>query len=224
MQGKRRFSAHDRRQQIIEVAMELFARQGYEGTTTREIAEKARVNEAIIFRHFPHKEDLYWAIIDHKCRVAGKGHDLENRLRADANDTEVFAAIAEDILRHNTEDTALSRLLLFSALENHRLSHRFFRTYIAKYYETLADHIRERIRQGSFRSTDPLLAARGFLGMVAYHFLIQELFGGKRYQRFDPKQVSTTLADIWLQGMLTRDSRKVRSGKRYQPKFVTQRV
>ena len=54
-----RHSAADRRQQILQAAMGLFARRGFNGTTTREIARRARVNEAIIFRHFPSKEDLY---------------------------------------------------------------------------------------------------------------------------------------------------------------------
>ena len=35
-----RVSAEDRRQQILEVAMSLFARQGFEGTTTRQIADQ----------------------------------------------------------------------------------------------------------------------------------------------------------------------------------------
>jgi hypothetical protein len=51
------------------------------------------------------------------------------------------------------------------------------------------------------RRIDPRLAARGFLGMVVYHFLIQELFGGRRYQKFGTRQVCRTLAQIWLAGM-----------------------
>jgi hypothetical protein len=50
---------------------------------------------------------------------------------------------------------------------------------------------------------DPLLAARGFLGMVVYHSWIQELFGGKRYQNFSVQEVSKMLAEVWLQGMLS---------------------
>jgi AcrR family transcriptional regulator len=205
-----RLAAPDRRRQILAVATDLFARRGFRGTTTRHIAERARVNEAILFRHFPRKEDLYWAILDDKCRRAGGRQQLEAVLGAPAGqrnsgaavrDQKVLTKIAAGILRRNTEDSTLSRLLLFSALENHRLSHRFFRTHVASYYESLARHIRLRIREGAFRRVDPLLAARGFLGMVVYHFLIQELFGGKRFQRFDPQRVCRTLAGIWLQGM-----------------------
>jgi AcrR family transcriptional regulator len=169
------------------------------------------VNEAIIFRHFHRKEDLYWAVIDGKCQASEGRKGLKEKLSSRRNDGEFFAAIAEGILRRNVEDTNRSRLLLFTALENHRLSHRFFRTYVAEYYEALAEHIRKRIRGGSFRRINPLLAARGFIGMVVYHFLIQELFGGSRYQKFDPKLVSRTLTDIWLEGMRARNARRLRS-------------
>src|ERR1700693_4373505 len=90
-----RVSAEDRRQQILEVAMSLFARQGFEGTTTRQIAEMARVNEAIIFRHFPTKEDLYWAIIEGKCKSVGRSRMMQEKLQAGGNDVEMFTAIAE---------------------------------------------------------------------------------------------------------------------------------
>ena len=95
------------------------------------------------------------------------------------------------------------RMLLFTALENHKLSSRFFHTHIADLYEMLADYIRAEIEAGRFRPVDPLLAARGFLGMFVYHFMIQELFGGKKYQDLDIEEVSETLTDIWLRGMLT---------------------
>lgn len=202
-----RFLGRDRRQQIIQVAMELFARQGFEGTTTRQIAERAHVNEALIFRHFSRKEDLYWAVIEAKCHCDEGRKRLEEPAGAKGSALEFFTGIADEILQRNTDDITLSRLLLYSALERHQLSHRFFRTYMAEYYEVLAGVIRKRIRAGSFRRVDASLAARGFLGMVIYHFLVQELFGGKRYQKFNSHKVSETLTEIWLGGMETASGR-----------------
>ena len=200
-----RVPARDRRLQIMEAAKELFARQGLEGTTTKEIAARARVNEAIIFRHFPTKEDLYWAIIDHQCEVGGWQQALRRHLSSGASDREVFAGIAQEILIRRAKDSTLSRLLLFSALENQRRSQRFFQKYVVEYYELIAEYIRGRIQAGAFRALDPLLAARGFVGMIVYHSLIQEIFGGKRYQDFDVREVSETLTDIWLGGMEIHD-------------------
>ncbi len=205
-----RVPAHDRRLQIMGAAKELFARQGFEGTTTRQIAQRARVNEAIIFRHFPSKEDLYWAIIDHQCEVGGWQQSLRRQLTSGATDREIFAGIAEEILTRRAKDSSLSRLLLFSALENQRRSQRFFQTHVVAYYELIAEYIRRRIEQGGFRAVNPLLAARGFVGMIVYHSLIQEIYGGKRYQDFDVKEVSETLTNIWLDGMEVRDGQNPR--------------
>ena len=205
-----RVPARDRRLQIMEAAKELFARQGFEGTTTRQIAARARVNEAIIFRHFPTKEDLYWAIIDRESELAGWQPALRQQLSSGASDREVFAGIAEDILLRRAKDNNLSRLLLFSALENQRRSQRFFQTHVVEYYEAIAQYIRKRIEEGAFRAVNPLLAARGFVGMIVYHSLIQEIYGGKRYQDFGVKEVSETLTDIWLGGMEIRNGRNSR--------------
>ena len=199
-----RLSGVDRRRQILDAAMGLFARQGFEGTTTRQITRRAGVNEAIIFRHFPTKEDLYWAIIERRCQTSGRRQIIESQLASGASDREVFTGIAEQILRRGPEDSLHTRLLLYTALERHELSHRFFRTYAAESYELLAQYIRRRTAQGAYRDVDPQLAARSFLGMIVYHILVQELFGGDRIERFDPRRVAESLADIWLQGMTAR--------------------
>ena len=54
------------REKILETAIELFAEKGFNGTTTKEIAEAAEVNESLIFRHFSTKRELYKAIIEKK--------------------------------------------------------------------------------------------------------------------------------------------------------------
>lgn len=193
-----RLSSGDRRQQIVEVATRLFARQGYEGTTTRQIAEAAEVNEAIIFRHFPTKEDLYWAVIEDQCRMRAGREKLEQALGSGQNDEQIFTSIASEFL---SRDATLPRLLLFSALERHEVSQRFFKVHVASYYEILGDYIRRRIEDGAFRDVDPILAARSFFGMLVYHFQVQELFGAKHLHDIDLEHAVKTFVGIWLKGM-----------------------
>lgn len=54
----------DSRRRILESALDLFASQGYEGTATRQIAERAGVNLPAIQYYFGNKEGLYRAIIE----------------------------------------------------------------------------------------------------------------------------------------------------------------
>src|SRR5437762_11965590 len=62
-----RMAGEDRRLQILRVAMSLFSQRGFRGTTTKEIALAAGVSEAMVFRHFATKEELYSAILDQKA-------------------------------------------------------------------------------------------------------------------------------------------------------------
>jgi hypothetical protein len=123
---------------------------------------------------------------------------IENLRRAVA--TSISSPRCFRATERRAKDQTLSRLSLYSALEKHELSERFFRNYIANYFAVLERFVREGIAAGRFRKVDPLLAARGFLGMVVYHSWIQELYGGN-VQDFDLAMVSKSLADIWLQGV-----------------------
>ena len=58
-----RMTGDDRRKQILQTAVHLFSTHGFSGTTTRKIAEAAGVSEAMVFKHFSTKEDLYGAIL-----------------------------------------------------------------------------------------------------------------------------------------------------------------
>src|SRR5262249_52094988 len=123
-----RMISSERRRQILSVATELFGQRGYRGTTTRRVAERAAVNEALLFRHFPSKEDLYWAVLEEKRRSTAGTERLRARLAEERDDASKLASIAEDILQRNVDDPTLVRLLFFSALERHELSRRFFET------------------------------------------------------------------------------------------------
>src|SRR5512143_3804964 len=109
-----RFSSADRREQILEIATGLFAQQGFQGTTTKLIAEKSGVTEALIFRHFPSKEELYWAVIERKINCAAPLEHLLESLEAGGNDLEVLSRIAQQVLERRAEEPTLSRLLLCS--------------------------------------------------------------------------------------------------------------
>jgi len=64
-----RLDSDERRNAIVRAAVPLFARKGFAGTTTREIAEAAGISEALVFKHFPSKQLLYVEILRwHGCQ------------------------------------------------------------------------------------------------------------------------------------------------------------
>jgi AcrR family transcriptional regulator len=198
-----RLAAQDRREQLIGAATRLFAEQGFDATSTRAIAEQAGVNEALIFRYFSSKEELYAEVVANRVRMADQLREVGSSLAADpgSGPREVLAEIAGRLLDRSRDDATLTRLLLYSALRNDDFSERFFRTYVADVHELLSDYIRRGIEQGLFRAADPAVVARGFLGSIVCHYLVQELFGGEQRQQFDPYLLGGQLADLWLNGI-----------------------
>ena len=177
-----RMAGEERRSQILAVAVSLFSNRGFRGTTTKEIAHAAGVSEAMVFRHFATKEELYAAILDHKAC----GHDRFDpaELSADAikrkDDRAVFESLALAALNHHEKDPEFQRLLLHSALEKHQLAQMFFNEFVHPVYEFLSSYIRERQRDGAFVEVDPAIVVRCFIGMVMHQSLNNNLWDPER--------------------------------------------
>jgi AcrR family transcriptional regulator len=94
----RRLKAPQRREQLIEVATKLFAKWGYEATTTAAIAEAAGVTEPILYRHFDSKQELFVAIVR---SVSELTMDLWREVIGDIEDpAEQIRRIAEEFPEH----------------------------------------------------------------------------------------------------------------------------
>ena len=192
---------HDRRQDILAAAMELFAKKGFRGTTTRDLATQAGVNEAIIFRHFKTKEELYSAILEHKASCENRDAKIEEleRIGASGDDEKFFQTVGREFLARHEKDTTFFRLLLFSALEGHQFSDMFVASMTAR--NPIANYIQKRMDEGAFRQVDPQLAARGLFGMFVSFVLSQEILGLRKTQPYDAEEVVRTFVAIFLKGI-----------------------
>src|SRR5688500_16711 len=180
--GGGRMAGGDRRRQILSVAMSLFSQRGFRGTTTKEIAQAAGVSEAMVFRHFANKEELYSAIIDHKACADNfeQPCDIVPEALARKDDRAVFSGLALAMMRHHEHDTEFLRLLTHSALEGHQLADIFWDRNVRRMYDFLGSYIRERQREGAMRDIDPAIVVRAFLGMIIHHSLNNLLWDTQR--------------------------------------------
>jgi AcrR family transcriptional regulator len=197
---KKRMSAEGRREQILTGAWSLFAQKGFRGTTTREIAKRLGISEALMFKYFPTKAALYRAIIEK--RMNGSEEMLFPKEAIESqDDRQVFKSILAYLLRKNTADPTFMRLLLYSALENHDLSRMFFNNQAMDHSRLLARYIERRIKENGFREVDPLLTARAFIGMAIHYVMAQEIYGFKKFFHFPQDKVVDTLVDLFLNGL-----------------------
>ena len=195
-----RMTAGGRREQILQGSMKLFAEKGFRGTTTREIARGLGISEALMFKYFPSKEALYRAIIQKRTDGSEEMIFPKEAIRA-KDDRQVFRSIASYLISKNTEDPTFMRLIQYSALEGHELSRIFFETHAMERTRLLSEYIRQRIKEKAFKKVSPLIAARGFIGMIIQYVQAQELYGMKHLSRFSQKKVVDTFVETFLNGL-----------------------
>ena len=202
-----------RREQILQTAVELFSKKGFKGTTTKEIARVAGVSEAMVFRHFASKEELYGAILDTKgCRdgvhrFPWEENTVLQQAIVDKDDFAVFYNIAFDALNKHQSDVGFMRLLFYSALEEHKLAEMFFNDFVATVYEFIGGYVRERQVDGELREIDPRIVVRSFLGMIIHHSLNNILWDKKRVIVDITNEVAAkNFAEILLNGIRKTDA------------------
>ncbi|HEY6122360.1 MAG TPA: TetR/AcrR family transcriptional regulator [Pyrinomonadaceae bacterium] len=201
-----RMAGEERRFQILRVAVSLFSQKGFRGTTTKEIAQLAGVSEAMVFRHFATKNELYSAILDHKA-CSGDTLNPEQIVAeavAQKDDHAVFERLAIGALEHHERDPEFQRLLLYSALEGHELAEMFFEKFVERVYELLGNYVKQRQQEGAIRNIEPALIVRAFVGMIVHHSLNNNLWDPKRrVLNVSNEDAARFFTDILLQGINT---------------------
>jgi len=127
-----RLDSDDRRRAIVSAAVPLFARKGFAGTTTRELAAAAGVSEALLFRHFPSKQSLYREILLSGC----EGDPALEKLATLPASTETAVGIVRFMVRRfalgsqaeRSELDLKMRLMLHSCLEDGEYARELFAT------------------------------------------------------------------------------------------------
>lgn len=197
-----------RRRQLIDVAIELFAKTGFEGTTTREIAKAADVNEAIIFRHFETKEGLYAAILDHRAEetLSEEAFEALRGLATLGDDEGFFQFVVQSILHAYRDHPQYQRLLLFSSLEKHPFARGYHERFVAPGFRFVREYIEVRQRQGVFRACDPGLAVFALASMAAQYGTNKWLFEYANPHATE-EEVVKTLTELFLRGLRADEGR-----------------
>jgi TetR/AcrR family transcriptional regulator len=211
-----RMTGEDRRMQILREAMRLFSQRGFRGTTTKEIALAAGVSEAMVFRHFATKEQLYSAILDHKACLHETMDPLHivSEALARKDDRAVFEGLALDALNQHDCDPQFHRLLLHSALEEHELATMFWEKFVKRVYRILSKYIRERQREGAMIEVEPLVVVRAFVGMIIHHSLNNNLWDRQRQLlKVSNETAAREFTNILLHGVSTGRAKSKTAGR-----------
>ena len=149
------------REKILDVALDLFTDQGFDGTSMREIAERLHISKPAIYYHFASKEEILMAL---HMRLHGFGRSALARLAGQTVTLQVWGSVLNELL-----DQMLAQRKIFLMHERNQAAleklHR-------KDHDDEHDDIEQRFRQAL---ADPSLPLRDRVRMACS---VGAVFGG----------------------------------------------
>ncbi len=152
--------SEETRAKIEAAAIRLFATQGIQETSTRDLAAAARVAEGSLYRHFPSKEAMVKALFDK--HYSGLAERCDGLARQENDPRDKLAAILRDICRLHDEEPERFRFLLLTQHQALPYGGEGQKTPVSVLYGI----IHEGIEAGAFRDSDPDLMTAFVLGLV----------------------------------------------------------
>jgi AcrR family transcriptional regulator len=190
-------SPEETRERILAAAREVMAKKGKRGSTTREIADVAGVNEATIFRHFGTKEALIVAVAQHFCGfVALRGAaaqlhgDIEGDLRTLGRVMLERMDSQMDMIRWSLVETDYEADIFATTAWRPQLA----------ILEVVGEFMQRRIESGELQGDSNKLAML-FMGFIFMHALARKKFPDSELHRGDADAALRFYVDVFLNGV-----------------------
>ncbi len=186
------------RAQIVRAAHELFVRQGYHGTSMRQIAQQAGIALGGLYNHFASKEDVFLAVIWEFHPY----HDVIPAIQAAQGEPiEKFSShVINRMVAAVSESPGFMNLMFIEVVE-------FKGKHLGQLFSTLAPQWRqvaENILQAEgdrLRPIPPLMFMHIFLGIFFAYYLTEVLFAPQAPLEFSEGAINR-FTDVFLHGVL----------------------
>ncbi len=157
-------SREDTTSRILSTATRLFAAQGYDGTSTKDICERAGVNIAAIHYHFGSKENLYHSIIE---QFATERLDFARKTLQPPQNIDDFKVRLEIFLRQTLETMIrqkdIIRLIQRDVEMSDSKSRKMYLNTLLKHAEKLKEFFDQATKRGIVAADVKPFSAAGFL-------------------------------------------------------------
>ena len=198
----------DTRTAIMKAARTVFARRGFEGASTREVAEVAGVNNAMIYYHFRDKSTLYRAVL-------ARSFDEFDRIwehpifSSEASSRKKIRTYIEGFISFQHDNEELRRIMSMEfaccSVNYQWLAENYF----VKSYHKLADLLKQGMRSGELKKMDPAIAIPNLVGMIIHSFIMRPMAEhviGKKLD-LNVKRFGKFVTDMFFDGVCAKKKR-----------------
>jgi AcrR family transcriptional regulator len=193
----------DRREQILEAALSVFADKGFDRATNKDIAVAAGITPGLIYHYFKSKQDL--------LREAIERHSPLRVIRAITPETltlppEAFLRlVVREVLAvlENEKFITMIKVFLPEAMHNGVLAPEVFSA-MNEATSFLAGYFRKKMRSGELASADPALTTHLLLGGLIDLVLRRQVIRDPAVVKFSHEQIAESVVSTTLRGLLPR--------------------
>jgi TetR/AcrR family transcriptional regulator, mexJK operon transcriptional repressor len=192
----------ERRQQIIDGALHVFASKGFEQATNREIAAAAGIGSAgLIYHYFKDKSDLLRQVVEQRMPLLQLLSRPEELMALPPREALARFGGAYLKVMENAASVALMRLIMGEAIRRPQVARIVNEIGPSRALRFLADYLQQQMEAGALRRVDAALAARCFMGPLILFFLTREVLQQPEALSMDAESVLATNLDVFLRGM-----------------------
>jgi AcrR family transcriptional regulator len=200
-----------RRDRIVHAAGQLFAHQGYHGTSTRQIAHLAEMSENTLFRYFEDKESLFWVTLGAHFGTLGFERDLQQRIANCEPPEVVLPKILELFADTASYRPQLLRLAAVAYLEMHPRGEAFLQERFSPFLSAVSRYLEANVKGGKIRDLDPVTATVA-LAMTALTFAEVSPLINKDKPLLNHQEKNRAQARFWLDVLAPRIPSPVSAG------------
>lgn len=189
----------ERRGAILDAALRVWARGGFDATSVAEIAREAGLTKGTLYLYFPSKQALLEAALQRHSLRPDVEAGLE-RLRGQPLPDVVRGLVA--VTWRGLEARREIVGVLLRELPNHASeARRFLEQVVVPVNRLLADYLAGALPAARLARLDPIVAGRSLLGMVVAFFVSQELLGGGELLPVAQERALGTITELFLHGV-----------------------
>jgi AcrR family transcriptional regulator len=199
---------------ILGAARRVFARRGVDGTSVREVADAAGVNNAMIYYHFRDKTGLYRAVLSDSFTTLDRiwEHPI---FQGNATVRQKIEKYIEEFIRFEHSNEDLRRILSIEFATCGRNCTWLANTFFSHGFEKLSTVLIKGMRSGELKKHDPAVALSCLIGMIVHSFIMQpvaELISGKKLD-LSIKRFGKFAADLFFDGLGLQPGTKTKKNK-----------
>ncbi|MGH9342154.1 MAG: TetR/AcrR family transcriptional regulator [Terriglobia bacterium] len=189
----------DRPAKIIRVAVHLFARQGYHGTSTREIARLAEISENTLFRYFEHKESLFWEALRSSMSGLKLRKQLQDCIEECAPPQIVLPQILAQLVDTAILQPELLRLIAVAFLELRGKASQVCNEHFSPIFSTVNRYLTSSMERGKLRNLDPAMVTTALAMTTMLHPEFLALINGVPPAHSDSQQAIQAYTKFWIE-------------------------